>query len=86
MKAAYPGKKISTLEINPSGFTIGNAEYIDSICFFASYLYKFINQDGKISIKSIKFYDTFTFRVSRLLDLLFGKYFGKNLFIIARKN
>jgi 2-polyprenyl-3-methyl-5-hydroxy-6-metoxy-1,4-benzoquinol methylase len=73
-------------KISSSGFTIENAEYIDSIGFFASYLYKFINQDGKISIKSIIFYDKFIFRISRLLDLFFGKYFGKNLFIIARKN
>jgi len=72
-------------KINASGFTIEKAEYIDSLGFLISFLYKFINKDGKISIKSIKIYDTFIFRISRLLDLLFGKYFGKNLFIIAKK-
>jgi 2-polyprenyl-3-methyl-5-hydroxy-6-metoxy-1,4-benzoquinol methylase len=73
-------------KINASGFTIEKAEYIDSLGFLISFLYKFINKDGKISIKSIKIYDTFIFRISRLLDLLFGKYFGKNLFIIAKKH
>ena len=73
-------------KIRSSGFIIENAEYIDSIGFFASYLYKLINQDGKISFKSIVFYDKFIFKISRFFDIFFSQYFGKNLFIIGRKN
>jgi hypothetical protein len=73
-------------KIRSSGFIIENAEYIDSIGFFASYLYKLINQNGKISINSIVFYDKFIFKISRFFDIFFSQYFGKNLFIIARKN
>ena len=60
-------------KIRSSGFIIENAEYIDSIGFFASYLYKLINQNGKISINSIVFYDKFIFKISRFFDIFFSK-------------
>jgi predicted SAM-dependent methyltransferase len=79
-------KRDLTDKISSAGFVITKIEYVDSLGFFISYLYKFLNKNGKISTKSIIFYDKYIFRISRIIDYIFAKYFfGKNLLIVAKK-
>jgi SAM-dependent methyltransferase len=69
-----------------AGFVIEKNEYVDSAGFFASLLFKVIgNDDGSINRKALIFYDRFIFPLSRLADLGCHRYFGKNVFLIARR-
>ncbi|MDR0757760.1 MAG: hypothetical protein LBF85_07940 [Tannerella sp.] len=60
-------------------------DYADCIGFLATLLYKLTDKSGRISRKKLLFYDRYCFPPSRIGDLLFGKLFGKNVFIIAGK-
>ncbi len=61
--------------------------YCDFLGFFMALLFKIIgNKEGKIRGSHIKFYDSFVFPLSRLLDRLTGgKLLGKNLLLIVEK-
>ena len=60
--------------------------YFDSIGFILAYIYKIINKNGTISEFNIKFYDQYLFKLSRLLDKIFCKIFGKNVvFVLSKK-
>ena len=68
-----------------SGFTVVRNDYVDSLGFFASLLFKLIGNDkGTINRGALIFYDRFIFPLSRLFDIIFRKSFGKNVFLIAR--
>jgi hypothetical protein len=64
-------------------------EYCDSIGVPASIALKVFGFDSKNGLggtRSLDFYDRIIYPASRLLDLLGLKYFfGKNLFVLARK-
>ena len=67
-----------------AGFEIQKAQYVDSIGFFASLFYKYFgNNQGLISVDSVKLYDRLVFPFSSMLDYLTNKIFGKNLLIVA---
>ena len=76
-------------KLESSGFKIVHREYVDSIGFFASLLIKFFGWKSKTNIggpKSLRFYDTFIFPTSRIIDKIGFKYFfGKNIFMVAEK-
>ncbi len=68
------------------GFKIEKSFYFDSIGFILAYIYKIINKNGTISEFNIKFYDRYLFKLSRLLDTIFCKIFGKNVvFVLSKK-
>jgi len=65
---------------------IVNCQYFDFLGYFATLLYKYIDNSGKINPRSLKIYDKFIFPLSVFIDkITFGKIIGKNLMIIARK-
>ncbi len=67
-----------------AGFEIQKAQYVDSVGFFASLFYKYFgNNQGLISVESVKLYDRLVFPFSSMLDYLTNKIFGKNLLIVA---
>lgn len=71
-------------KVKLAGFEIQDACYVDSIGFFAALLYKYVgNDDGSINRRSIVIFDRFLFPLSRLIDRITNKLFGKNLLIIA---
>ena len=79
-------KKDLTEKIRQAGLTpVGNARYADCLGFLATLLYKLTDKSGRINRKNLIFYDRYCFPLSRIGDLLFGKLFGKNVFIIAEK-
>jgi SAM-dependent methyltransferase len=72
--------------VKTAGFEVEHASYVDSLGFFASYLYKYIgDSSGSLNRKSIYIYDRYLFPLSRLLDRLVGHWFGKNLVLLAHK-
>lgn len=72
--------------LKAAGFEIEKANYVDSIGFFVSLLYKwFGNKRGDLNKGSLLFYDRFLFPVSRVMDFFLSKLLGKNLEVVARK-
>lgn len=66
---------------------INKLSYADFAGFFVTLLYKIIgNNQGDISSKSLLFYDKLIFPISRFFDkLTFGKFLGKNIYIVVTK-
>ena len=78
----------NTLEqkILSESFIIKECYYVDSVGFFAAIMYKcFGSQDGDLNPRSIIFFDRFIFPVSKILDTFLGRFFGKNIVLIAKK-
>lgn len=82
-------KKDLIKKVENAGLTVIECQYVDSFGFFASLVIKVLGWKsvGNIgSAKSLKFYDSVIFPISRFFDrLTFGKVLGKNLILIAEK-
>jgi hypothetical protein len=73
-------------QFEAAGFVVDDARYADSLGFLAALLFKWLGNDrGEVSEWSVRFYDRFIFPCSRLLDLLTGHWFGKNVMIQAHR-
>ena len=72
--------------VRAAGFQIDRVAYADSIGFFATLLFKLIgNKQGNVSLGALKLYDRLVFPLSRALDLLTQRWFGKNLLLTCTK-
>jgi len=72
--------------VRSAGFRIDQVVYADSLGFFATLLFKLIgNDDGIVSLGALKLYDRAIFPLSRALDLLAQRWFGKNLLLTCTK-
>ena len=75
-----------TEQIQRAGFSLDTVRYADSLGFLAALLYRFIDSgQGDINPRMLRIYDRWVFPVSRLLDLLCGPLFGKNVYACAIK-
>ena len=73
-----------TARVSAAGFRIERVAYADSVGFFATLAFKAIgNKDGNVSIGALKLYDRLIFPISRALDLVTQRWFGKNLLLIC---
>ncbi len=76
-------------KVEQAGFEVQTCHYADSVGFFASLAMKLIGYNEKNGIgsaKSLQFYDSVLFPLSKLVDALGAKFFlGKNIVLIARK-
>ena len=73
--------------ITGAGLKVESVAYVDSLGFFATLLFKYVGgRSGEINRGMLRLYDRVVFPLSRALDLLFGRWFGKNLLLIARKS
>ena len=69
-----------------AGFDIVSGEYADSLGFFASVAYKYLNTgSGDINLSTLIFYDRFLFPISRALDFIMHSIMGKNVFLIVER-
>jgi len=69
-----------------AGFEVLKNEYVDSAGFLASLLFKAFGSDsGAINRNALIAYDRYAFPVSRLMDKLFKRWFGKNVLLLARR-
>ena len=72
--------------VEASGLRVERAEYVDSLGFFATLLFKwFGNRSGVVSPGSVRLYDRFAFPLSRLVDVLLHPWLGKNLLVLAAR-
>ena len=70
-----------------AGLTVWKTRYVDSLGFFAALGFKvFGNKNGHLSERAVSLYDRCLVPLSRLLDLLAGRLFGKNVYLIASKD
>ena len=67
-----------------AGLTVRKTRYMDSLGFFAALGFRvFGNRNGHLSARGVGLYDRWLVPLSRLLDLLVGRVFGKNVYLIA---
>lgn len=72
--------------VEQAGFSVEELRYADVLGFLAALVFRGLHLSADtITPRSIKFYDRWVFRLSRLLDKLFHHFFGKNVYVIARK-
>ena len=70
-----------------AGLTVCKTRYVDSLGFFAALGFKvFGNKNGDLSAQAVSLYDRCVVPLSRLLDSLMGRLFGKNVYLIATKD
>jgi len=71
--------------VRAAGFHIDRVIYCDSLGFGAALLFKLIGgSSGTINRSALIAYDRLAFPLSRLLDRVMGRWFGKNLYLVAR--
>ncbi len=68
-----------------TGFVVERARYADCLGFFAALLFGRAAGTG-ISPRNIWFYDRLLFPLSKFLDPILGRFFGKNLAVVCRKS
>ncbi len=81
----YRRKPLKRL-LQDTGFDVGAAYYVDSLGYLATLVYKLVgDRSGSVSPGSVAFYDSVIFPISRIIDWLSIRSFGKNLTIVATK-
>lgn len=72
--------------VTAAGFDVARVAYVDSLGFFATLLFKLaVGGNGNVNRTALKVYDRLAFPLSRLLDLVARRWFGKNLLLVAHK-
>lgn len=70
-----------------AGLDIVESRYCDPIGFFATLAYKILGPgDGTLDPRSVELYDRVVFPLSKALHILTGKFFGKNVLVVATKS
>jgi len=60
--------------------------YVDILGFLASLAYRMLGTgDGTLNGNTVRLYDRYVFPMSRMLDTLTSHYFGKNVWVHARR-
>jgi SAM-dependent methyltransferase len=71
--------------VSAAGFAVDAVEYVDSIGFFATLAFKLTDRgSGNVNPRMLRIYDRIIFPVSRALDRIVHRWFGKNLLLVAR--
>ena len=69
-----------------SGFRVEDAYYVDSIGFLLALLFRFIgSKDGSLNTTHLVIFDRVIFPISRAMDIICRRLFGKNVYLIAHK-
>ena len=72
--------------VEQEGLTIEHARYADCVGFIATLVFRLLNRSAStLTPATISFYDRWLFAPSRVLDRLFGRWFGKNVYVLCRK-
>jgi hypothetical protein len=71
--------------VSAAGFSVEAVEYVDSLGFFATLACKMTDRGkGDVNPRMLRIYDRIIFPVSRVLDRICHRWFGKNLLLVAR--
>jgi SAM-dependent methyltransferase len=72
--------------VQRAGFSIETLRYADTLGFIVTLLFRLSRRSTRaLTPASIRFYDRWIFPPSRVLDVLFNGWFGKNVFVLCRK-
>jgi SAM-dependent methyltransferase len=72
--------------VEQEGFAIEQVRYADCLGFIAALVFRLLNRSAStVTASIISFYDRWLFVPSRVLDKLFGRWFGKNVYVLCRK-
>jgi SAM-dependent methyltransferase len=70
-----------------AGFTVVTTRYADSLGFLASLYLKWTDKgNGALNPGMVRFYDRAIFPLSLAMDRLCNRWFGKNVYVVARKD
>lgn len=70
-----------------AGLSVQKSRYVDSLGFPATLTFKIVgSKKADLSARAISLYDRYIVPPSRALDLLFGRLFGKNVYVVASKS
>lgn len=80
------GREELSGKVAAAGFAIEEIEMVDSIGLAMCCLYKWLHWgDGNLSPGPMRFYDSFVWPLSRVLDAALGGRVGKSIFLLGRK-
>lgn len=72
--------------VERSGFRVEHVRYVDSIGFLLAFLFRFIgSRDGSLNTAHLVMFDRLVFPISRALDVICRRFFGKNVYLVACK-
>jgi SAM-dependent methyltransferase len=72
--------------VEQEGLTIKHVRYADCLGFIAALVFRLLNRSAStVTATTISLYDRWLFAPSRVLDKLFGRWFGKNVWVLCRK-
>jgi len=72
--------------VEQEGFAIENVQYADCLGFISALVFRLFSRNASmVTATSISFYDHWLFPPSRVLDRLFDRWFGKNVYVLCRK-
>jgi len=72
--------------VKAAGFDVATVAYVDSLGFLATLVFKWLgSKDGGVNRTALKAYDRAVFPLSRLLDFITRRWFGKNLLLLATR-
>jgi SAM-dependent methyltransferase len=72
--------------VEQEGFAIERARYADCLGFIAALVFRLLNKSAStLTASTISFYDRWLFAPSRVLDKLFGRWFGKNVYVLCKR-
>lgn len=72
--------------VEQEGLTIEHVRYADCVGFIAALVFRLLNRSAStLTATTISFYDRWLFAPSRVLDRVFGRWFGKNVYVLCRK-
>ncbi len=71
--------------VSAAGFKVEAVEFVDSIGFLATLAFKMTDRgSGDVNSRMLRIYDRIVFPLSRALDRIVHRWFGKNLLLVAR--
>lgn len=74
-------------KVEGAGLTVLAAEYVDSLGFLATLVYRLVgSKSGDIDRSALRTYDRFVFPVSQWIDRALKRVIGKNVLLIAERN
>jgi hypothetical protein len=69
------------------GLSVQKSRYVDSRGFLAALSFKIVSsKKADLSARAIALYDRYIVPATKALDLLFGGFFGKNVYVVASKD
>ena len=72
--------------VEQEGFSIEHIRYADCLGFVAALVFRLLNKSAsRVTANAISFYDRWLFPSSRVLDKFFGRWFGKNVYVVCKR-